>query len=42
MQLDVARFIDTVDITESGSDGEVGGNGRERGVNFVDVFRLCV
>ena len=27
MELDIARLVDTVDITESGSDGEIGGDG---------------
>jgi hypothetical protein len=29
LELDVAGLVDTVDVTESGSDGEVGGNLRE-------------
>jgi hypothetical protein len=38
-KLDVARLVDTVHVTESGSDAEVWGYGRKR---LVDVFGLSV
>jgi hypothetical protein len=41
-KLDVARLVDTVHVTESGSDAEVWGYGRKRLVDLVDVFGLSV
>lgn len=41
-ELDISRLIDTVDVTETGSNGEVGGDGHEALVNVVDVLRLSV
>jgi hypothetical protein len=41
-ELDVAGLVDTVDVTEAGGDGEVGGDGVEGLVDLVDVFGLGV
>ena len=42
MELDVAGLVDAMDVTEAGGDGEVGADGGEGLVDFVDVFRLGV
>ena len=42
MELDVARLVDTMDVAETCSYGEVGADLLECGVNVVDVFRLSV
>lgn len=42
MELDVAGLVDTVNVTEAGSDGEVGGDGGEGGVNLPDILGLGV
>lgn len=42
VKLDVSRLVDTMDVTEAGSDAEVGRDLGEGGPNVVDVFRLCV
>ena len=42
MQLDIARFVDAVDVAEAGSDGKVGGDGLEGLVDLVDVLGLGV
>lgn len=39
---DVSGLVDTVDVTESGGDGEVGGDGGEGRVDIVDVRGLGV
>lgn len=41
-ELDVARLVDTVDVTEASGDGEVGGDGVEGLVDLVDVLGLGV
>ena len=42
VELDVARLVDTVDISESGSNGKVWRDWRESLVDLVDVFWLGV
>lgn len=42
VQLDVTGLVDTVDITESCSDGEVWGDGRKSAVDVVDILGLGV
>ena len=42
VELDVARLVDTVDVTEAGSDGEVWGNWGESLVDGKDVLGLGV
>ena len=42
MELDVARLVDTVDVTEAGGNGEVGGDGGKGGVDLPDVLGLGV
>lgn len=42
VQLDVAGLVDTVDVAETGSDGEVGRNGGESVVNVENVLGLSV
>jgi hypothetical protein len=39
---DVSGLVDTVNISETGSDGEVGGDGVESSVDIVDVRGLSV
>ena len=41
-ELDVARLVDTVDVTEASGDGEVGGDGVKGLVDLVDVLGLSV
>ena len=38
----VARFVDSVDVTEGSSDGEHGGDGRESLVDVIDLLWLGV
>lgn len=42
VELDVSWLVDTVDVTEAGSDGEVWGDGGQGLVDLVDVFWLGV
>lgn len=42
LELDVSGLVDTVDVTEAGSDGEVRGDGGESLVDLVDVLGLGV
>lgn len=42
VQLDVTGLVDTVDVTETGSDGEVGGDGGEGVVDLEDILGLGV
>ena len=42
LELNVSGLVDTVDVTETGGDGEVGGDGGESLVDLVDVFGLSV
>lgn len=42
VELDVARLVDTVDVSEAGGDGEVGGDGGQSLVDGVDVLGLGV
>ena len=42
MKLDVARLVNTMDVTETCSNGEVGADLLECGVDVVDVFGLSV
>ena len=42
VKLDIARLVDTVDVAESGSDGEVWGDRRQGLVDLVDIFWLGV
>lgn len=42
MKPDVAGLVDTVDVTEAGGNGEVGGDGGESRVDIPDVLRLRV
>ena len=42
VQLDVAGLIYTVHVTETGGNGVVGANGRQRLLDGVDVFGLGV
>ena len=42
VELDVSGLVNTVHVTEAGSDGEVGGDGSERLVDIVDVLGLGV
>lgn len=42
VQLDVAGLVDTVDVTETSGNREVGGDGFKRGVDVVDVLGLGV
>lgn len=41
-QHNVAWFVNTVDVTECRSDGEVGANLGEFGMNHLDVFGVSV
>ena len=42
VELDVTGLVDTVDVTESSGDREVGGDGRKGSVDIVDVLGLSV
>ena len=42
VELDVTGLVDTVDVSETGGDREVGRDGGKRGVNLVDVLGLGV
>lgn len=42
LELDVTGLVDTVDVTESGGNGEVRGNGGELTVDIPDVLGLSV
>lgn len=42
MQLDIARLVYTVDVTEAGRDGEVRTDGGEGLVDVVDIFGLGI
>jgi hypothetical protein len=42
VQLDIARLVNTVDVTEASSDGEVGRDLGEGGPDLVDVLGLGV
>ena len=42
VKFDIARFVNTVDVSESGRDAEVGANGIESRVDIPDVLRLSV
>ena len=41
-ELDVSWLVDTVDVSETGSDGELGGDGGKSRVDVPDVLRLSV
>ena len=42
MQFYVARFVDTVHVTEASGDAEIRGDCREGAINVIDVFGLGV
>lgn len=42
VKLDVARLVDTVDVTETSGNREVGGDRGEGGVDIVDILGLGV
>jgi hypothetical protein len=42
VQLDVAGLVDTVDVTETSGDGEVGRDGGESVVDVPDILGLSV
>lgn len=42
MKLDITRLVDTVNVTETSSDGEIWGNWRKSLVDGKDILRLCV
>jgi hypothetical protein len=42
VQFDVARLVDTMDVSEACGDREVRANLRQRGPDVIDVFGLCV
>lgn len=42
LQLDITGFVYTVDVAKCRRNGEVRGDGRKCGIDFVDVFGLRV
>jgi hypothetical protein len=42
VEFDIAGFVDTVDVAETSSDGEVWGDWRESLVDGKNILRLCV
>lgn len=42
VKFDIARFVNAVDISESGRDAEVGANSIQRRVDIPDILRLSV
>jgi len=42
VKFDIARFVNTVDVSESGRDAEVGANGIQSRVYIPDILRLSV
>jgi len=42
METDVARFVDTMNVSESSSDGEIGTNFREIVIYIPNIFWLSI
>ena len=42
MQFDVSWLVDSVDVSESGSNGEIWGDRNESSIDVVNVFWLSV